>query len=126
MRIAGVVLLAGLMAAEPGVGAQTPPAKADIVMVAGCLKEQAPGDWRVVNALDPKPSNAVAPPASELPPMPVFGTKQFQLIGVSIFDLPSYRDKTVAVKGLLIQANPVARLNMTSIVAVAPTCASAK
>ena len=127
MRIAvGVVLVAGLMAAELGVGAQTPPTKADIVMVAGCLKEQASGDWRIVNALDPKPSNAVAPPASEMPQPPVFGTNQFQLIGVSIFDLPSYKDKTVAVKGLLIPAKPVSRLNMTSIVTVAPTCASGK
>ena len=95
-------------------------------MTAGCLKEQPSGTWRVVNALDPKPSNAVAPPASELPPMPVAGPREFQLIGVSVFDLPSYRDHTVVVKGLLIPASPVARLNMTSIVRVAPSCATAK
>lgn len=105
---------------------QAPPAKADIVMVAGCLKEQPAGTWRVVNALDPKPSTAVAPAASELPAMPVAGTKQYQLIGVSIFDLPSYRDRTVAVKGLLIPATPTSRLNITSIVKVADTCAPTK
>jgi len=125
MRFTGGVMLV-LTTANVGLWAQAPPAKADIVMVAGCLKEQPAGTWRVLNALEPKPSNAVAPPASELPPMPVVGTKQYQLIGVSIFDLPSYQDQTVAVKGVLIPASPVPRLNITSIVKVAPTCASGK
>ena len=126
MRIACGVLLGALMATEVGLLAQTAPAKVDIVMVAGCLKEQPAGMWRIVNATDPKPSNAVAPQATELPAPPVVGTKQFQLIGVEIFDLPSYRDKTVAVKGLLIPASPAARLNITSIATVAPTCAPGK
>jgi hypothetical protein len=126
MRRAGGVLLAMLLVGGVAPGAQAPPAKSDIVMVAGCLKEQPAGTWRLVNALDPKPSNAVAPPANELPSMPVVGSKQFQLIGVSIFDLPSYRDQTVVVKGLLIQASPVSRLNITSVTRVAPTCAPAK
>jgi hypothetical protein len=126
MRRAGGVLLAIVSAAGVGLLAQAPPAKADIVMVAGCLKELPAGTWRVVNALEPKPSNAVAPPASELPPMPVVGTREFQLIGVSIFDLPGYRDQTVAVKGLLIPASPISRLNITSIVRIAPTCATRK
>ena len=126
MRIVCGGLLGALMTTGVGLLAQTAPAKADLVMVAGCLKEQPAGTWRVVNALDPKPSNAVAPPAAELPAMPVVGTKQFQLIGVSIFDLPSYRDKTVVVKGLLIPASPVNRLNITSIATVAPTCAPGK
>ena len=126
MRASGVFLLATLIASEVSLAAQSPPAKSDLVMVAGCLKEQPAGTWRVVNALEPTPSNAVAPPASELPAMPVVGTREFQLIGVSIFDLPSYRDHTVVVKGLLIPANPVSRLNVTSIVRVAPSCAPGK
>jgi hypothetical protein len=115
-----------IAAAAISPAAQAPPAKSDIVMVAGCLKEQPPGTWRVVNATDPKPSNAVAPQQTEMPAMPVVGTKQFQLIGVSIFDLPSYRDHTVVLKGLLIPANPVSRLNITSVARVATTCAPAK
>lgn len=126
MRRAGSALLVMCMAAGTALVAQAPPAKADIVMVAGCLKEQPANTWRVVNALEPKPSNAVAPPANELPSMPVVGTREFQLIGVSIFDLPSYRDHTVALKGLLIPASPVSRLNVTSIVRVAPNCAPGK
>ena len=54
-----------------------------------------------MNATDPKPSNANAPPAADLPALPVVGKNQFQLIGVSIFDLPSHKDHTVVLKGLL-------------------------
>lgn len=122
----GLAALLIAIAAGSAVAAQAPPAKADIVMTAGCLKEQPAGTWRIVNALDPKPSNAVAPQPSELPPMPVTGTKEFQLIGVSIFDLPSYKDQTVAVKGLLVPATPVSRLNITSVTRVAPSCAPSK
>ena len=107
-------------------GAQTPPAKADLVMVAGCLREQPVGTWRVLNATEPKPSNAAAPSPDERPTMPIVGTRQFQLIGVSIFNLPSYREQTVVLKGVLVPATPVSRLNITSVVSLAPTCAPAK
>jgi len=112
--------------ASASAGAQAPPRKADIVMVAGCLREQPAGTWRVVNATEPKPSNAGAPPPNEMPTGSVTGTKQFQLIGVSVFDLPSYKDQTVVLKGLLIPASPVSRLNITSVARVAPTCGAAK
>ena len=125
MRIQYCVLVV-LLAAGAGLSAQAPPAKADLVMVAGCLREQPAGGGRVVNATEPKPSNAVAPPAGELPAMPVVGTKQFQLIGVSVFDLPRYKDHTVVLKGLLVAANPVSRLNITSVTSVAPSCSAAK
>ena len=125
MRIQYCVLVV-LLAAGAGLSAQAPPSKADLVMVAGCLREQPAGGWRVVNATEPKPSNAVAPPPGELPATPVVGTKQFQLIGVSVFDLPRYKDHTVVLKGLLIAANPVSRLNITSVTSVAPSCSAAK
>jgi len=126
MRIRFGVLTVLCVAAGAVLTAQAPPAKATIVMVAGCIREQPDKGWRVVNATEPKPSNAVAPPASELPTAPVVGTKQFQLIGVSVFDLPRYKDQTVVLKGVLVPATPISRLNVTSIVGVAPTCAAAK
>ena len=126
MRIVYPVLSILLGAANAGRVAQVPPAKSDVVMVAGCLREQAPGEWRVVNATDPKASNAVAPAPADLPTLPVVGKNQFQLIGVSIFDLPSHKDHTVVLKGLLIPAKPVSRLNITSVVTVALTCASVR
>ena len=51
---AGILLVFALQAA--------PSQKVDIVSVAGCLKETRPGTWMVVNATDPVPSIANAPP----------------------------------------------------------------
>ena len=99
MRIRFGVLTVLCVAAGAVLTAQAPPAKATIVMVAGCIREQPDKGWRVVNATEPRPSNAVAPPASELPTPPVVGTKQFQLIGVSVFDLPRYRIRRLCSKG---------------------------
>ena len=126
MRRLFLIVAATIAAGPTGLSAQAPSAKAELVMVAGCLREQTPGEWRVANATDPKPSNAVAPAAADVPAMPVVGKNQFQLIGVSIFDLPSHKDHTVVLKGLLIPAKPLSRLNITSVTMVAPSCAAGK
>ena len=97
--------------------------KIDIVSVTGCLKETAPNTWTLANATDPIPSSANAPPAAEVPKTaPPPGKNQFRLIGVSEFNLPQHRDHTVILKGLLIKATPVSRLNITSVTTVVPSC----
>jgi len=110
------------------VAAQLAPtaAKIDIVSVAGCLKESAPNDWRVVNATDPVSSNANAPAPKEIPATPPVGKNEFKLIGVSEFNLPQHKDHAVLVKGLHIKATPVSRLNITSVTTIAPSCPAAK
>ena len=107
---------------------QTAPApqKVDIISVTGCLKETAPNAWTLTNATDPVPSSANAPPAAEVPKTaPPLGRNQFRLIGVSEFNLPQHRDHTVIMKGLLIKATPVNRLNITSVTTVVPSCPQA-
>jgi hypothetical protein len=99
--------------------------KVDIVSVTGCLREVTPNNWTVVNATDPVPSVANAAPSKEIPPTPPVGKNEFKLIGVSEFNLPSHKDHTIIVKGLLIKASPVSRLNITSVTAVAPSCPAA-
>jgi hypothetical protein len=96
--------------------------KIEIVSATGCLKETAPNTWTLVNATDPVPSSANAPPAKDIPAAPPAGRNTFKLIGVSEFNLPAHRDQTVIIKGLLIKATPVSRLNMTSVTTVAPAC----
>jgi hypothetical protein len=95
------------------------------VSVTGCLREVTPNNWTVVNATDPVPSIANAPPSKEIPSTPPAGKNEFKLIGVSEFNLPSHKDHTVIVKGLLIKATPMSRLNITSVTMVAPSCAAA-
>ena len=83
------------------------------------------GTWTLLNATDPTPSNANAPPAAEIPKTPPAGKNQFRLIGVSEFNLPAHKDHTVIIKGLLIEATPVKRVNMTSVTMVAASCPAA-
>ena len=102
--------------------AAPPDRKIEIVSVTGCLKEATPNVWTLTAATDPVPSSANAPPAKEIPATPPAGKKTFSLIGVSEFNLPAHRDHTVVIKGLLIMATPVSRLNMTSVTMVSPSC----
>jgi hypothetical protein len=101
------------------------PQKIDIVSVTGCLTEATPSHWTLTNATDPAPSTATAPPAAELPKTPPAGKNQFRLIGVSEFNLSHHRNHAVIIKGLLIKAEPVSRLNMTSVTTVAAACPAA-
>ena len=96
--------------------------KVDIVSVTGCLKETTPNNWTLVNATDPVPSSANAPPPKDIPATAPAGKNEFKLIGVSEFNLPSHKDHTVVVKGLLIKATPVSRLNITSVTVASPSC----
>jgi len=99
--------------------------KIEPVAVVGCLKESAPGTWTLVNASNPLPSSANAPSDKELAALPKGGKNQFQLVGVTVFNLPAYRDHSVVVKGLPLIGTPVGRLNVTSVTTVAATCPAA-
>jgi hypothetical protein len=101
---------------------QAPAKKVDIVSVSGCLRQPSADTWMLVNATDPVPSRANAAEKKEIPATPPVGKNQFQLIGVSEFNLPAYKDHAVIVKGLHIKAQPVGRLNITSVTTIAPTC----
>jgi len=105
--------------------AQAAAAKVDIVSVPGCLKEASPNNWALASATDPVPSSANAPAAKELPAAPPAGKNEFKLIGVSEFNLPAHKDRTVVLKGLFIKATPQSRLNITSVTDVAPGCVTA-
>jgi hypothetical protein len=101
--------------------AQTPPQKVDIVSVAGCLREQGT-NWMLVAATDPVPSVANQPAASDLPKTPPAGKNTFRLIGVSEFNLPAMKDRTVVIRGLFIK-DKVSRINVTSAVEAVESCA---
>src|SRR5438552_11735860 len=87
--------------------------KVDIVRVSGCLKEDGSGGWLLTNATDPVPDSPQADTAGT--PQPMAGKNEFKLIGVSEFKLPTHKDQTVLLKGLLIKAAPIGRLNITSV-----------
>ena len=102
---------------------QPAPSKVDIVSVTGCLRQRAANEWVVVAATDPIASSANAPTPKEIPSTIPVGQNEFRLIGIAEFSLPDHKDHAVVVRGLLIKATPVSRLNVTSIVTAAPACA---
>jgi hypothetical protein len=115
------ILLAALSSASAAVVGAQPREKVPIVAVAGCLAEQG-SDWMLTSATEPEPSIANAPPAGQPYKGPTSGNNTFRLIGVSEFDLPSHKGHTVLVKGLYIKAEPVSRLNITSVTMLSATC----
>jgi len=104
-------------------GAQAPATnKVEIVSVTGCLREQGPGNWLLVAATDPVPSVANQAPAADLPKTPPAGKNSFRLLGVGEFNLSQHRDHTMVIRGLLIKATPVSRINMTSSAEAVASC----
>jgi hypothetical protein len=122
-RTVGICVVAAAFVAAfvASPGAQ-PKEKVPIVAVAGCLAEQG-GDWMLTSATEPEPSIANAPPAGQPYKGPTSGKNTFRLIGVSEFDLPSHRGHSVLVKALFIKAEPVSRLNITSVTMLSTSCA---
>ncbi|MBM42195.1 MAG: hypothetical protein CL483_09775 [Acidobacteria bacterium] len=98
------------------------PSNVQVVSVTGCVVETGPGAWMLTGATDPVASIANGPPTDQPHEGPTGGQGQFQLIGASEFNLPSLRNQTVLVKALLIPAEPVSRLNLTSVTTVASSC----
>ena len=102
---------------------QTPPGKkVEIVSVTGCLREQAANTWMLVAATEPAPSLANQAQGDDLPKAPPVGKHAFRLIGISEFNFPQLRDKTVVIRGLFIK-DKVSRINVTSAVEAVASCA---
>ena len=103
---------------------QAPPAKktVEIVSVTGCLREQGANNWMLVAATDPVPSLANQAQGDEIPKAAPAGKNSFRLIGVSEFNLPQHRDRTMVIRGLFIK-DKVSRINVTSAVEAVASCA---
>ena len=103
---------------------QAPPAKktVEIVSVTGCLREQGANNWLLVAATDPVPSVANQAQGEEIPKAAPAGKNTYRLIGVSEFNFPQHRDRTMVIRGLFIK-DKVSRINVTSAVEAVATCA---
>jgi len=105
-----------------GLFVQAPaPKKVDIVSVTGCLREQGANNWMLVAATDPVPSIANQAQGDEIPKTAPSGKNAFKLIGVSEFNFPQHRDRTMVIRGLFIK-DKVSRINVTSAVEAVPSC----
>lgn len=97
------------------------PKKVEIVSVTGCLREHANNTWMLVAATDPVPSIANQAQGDDIPKAPPAGKNTFRLIGVSEFNFPQHRDRTMVIRGLFIK-DKVSRINVTSAVEAVAAC----
>lgn len=111
------LLLAVVIAQSPA------PKKVEIVSVTGCLREQGANTWVLVAATDPVPSLANQAQGDELPKAAPSGKNTFRLIGISEFNLPQHRDRTMVIRGLFLK-DKVSRINVTSAVEAVASCAA--
>lgn len=100
-----------------------PPAakKVEIVSVTGCLREQGANNWMLVAATEPVPSIANQAQGADVPKVAPAGKHTFKLIGVSEFNFPQHRDRTMVIRGLFIK-DKVSRINVTSAVEAVASC----
>ena len=102
---------------------QAPPTKkVEIVSVTGCLREHGANTWMLVAATDPVPSLANQAQGDDIPKEPPAGKHSFRLIGISEFNFPQHRDRTMVIRGLFIK-DKVSRINVTSAVEAVASCA---
>jgi DNA-binding beta-propeller fold protein YncE len=94
------------------------PEKLRIVGTVGCL-EKAEGRFFLRDATEPVPGDDVdGKPASG-----ARGTRRFEVIGtVSEFFVPDHLGHRVRLKGLVVEAEPVPRLQITSLRHLASSC----
>ena len=112
------MLIAAFLA---GLFVQAPPSKKiEIVSVTGCLREQG-NTWMLVAATDPVPSIANQAQGDDIPKVAPAGKNTFRLIGVSEFNFPQHRDRTMVIRGLFIK-DKVSRINVTSAVEAVAAC----
>jgi hypothetical protein len=95
--------------------------KVDIVSVTGCLREQGANNWMLVAATDPVVSIANQAQGDDIPKVAPAGKNVFRLIGVSEFNFPQHRDRTMVIRGLFIK-DKISRINVTSAVEAVPNC----
>ena len=131
----------------PAAGTEDP--KVDIVQTVGCVEQRSDPDvtWWLTHAADPE---VAGPGPFEEPDVDdarnqEAGSREFQLIGVAEFVDPAtqlawadralftteeqvnatnelQKGRFVLVKGLLIEADESARINLLSVVGLADTC----
>lgn len=127
---AACLAIATLIAASPAAGARQAVRMASVV---GCLTEGAvPAAWTLTRATDgtfsdqsdavvtPQPGTSAELTAALSQPL---GTFTYRLLGTTQLNMQGMKDHKVLAKGLLIQTDNERRLNVTSLQAIATSCA---
>lgn len=99
------------------------PRKIPIMLMVGCLEQDANQAWLVTSATDPMETvTKGSPPLADTEAAKLSGANRYRLIGVSEFNLPAHKGHKERVEGLVIAAKPMNRLNVTSVRHLADVC----
>jgi hypothetical protein len=95
-----------------------------IVEVVGCLEQSAGQLWTLTHASEPATSmtqstNSVAIKEASVKPL---GGREYQLLGMSVFNPASHKAQKVAVKGISINDANASRVNVTSLQMIGEAC----
>ena len=103
-----------------------PVANFALVKMVGCLT-QGPAGWTVTSASDPiatkNPAASVEEELKDAEALPL-GTQSVELLTLVVNPAEADKGKKVEAKGLLIRRTQGNRVNLTSLQALAPTCAN--
>jgi hypothetical protein len=97
----------------------------DLVEVVGCLTENPARTWVLTSATDPVVTKSIWTTKEALQDAGArpLANQRYRLLGVGPFGPEENKGKKVAVKGVLIKDAKETRLNVTSLQAVATSCA---
>jgi mono/diheme cytochrome c family protein len=95
-----------------------------LVQVVGCLAQGAKNAWVLTNTSEPVVTKDEQPTASGLKTAEVrpLGSQTFQLVSVTPFKPEDHKGQKVEARGLLYRDPTDARLNLTSLQMVGPSC----
>src|SRR5580704_11529125 len=97
-----------------------------LVQVVGCLAQGAKNGWVLTNTSEPVVTKDEQPTASGLKTAEArpLGNQTFQLVSVTSFKPEDHKGQKVEARGLLYRDPSDARLNLTSLQMVGPSCAN--
>jgi mono/diheme cytochrome c family protein len=103
---------------------QRAPNAAEIAEVVGCLGQDPSKAWILTKASEATASSAQATSGAEVKAAAAkpLGDRQYQLLGITVFNPAGDNGQKVAVKGVLIEDAKASRINVTSLQIAAPTC----
>ena len=96
---------------------ERPADRLDLVSAVGCLAHEPSGQWRLGHGSDAIPTSTQGTSSTELATSSatLFGARQYELLGVDVFNPAKRVGNKVVAKGVLIPTQDGDRINVTSL-----------
>ena len=104
-------------------GGPSAPRSGALVQVIGCLQENGPGKWGLTESTEPQVTTLDPVSAEDTQSLAAAAAGAQTIELLSVFPSPAaMRQHKVLVKGLLIKTDASTRVNVTSVLSLAPAC----